>query len=301
MQTSALGIDALITEEGEVLKAYRCPAGVWTIGVGITSAAGVGKIGPGMVITRAQSRDLLRRALAHNYEPRVAKVMGQAAQHEFDAGVLFDFNTGAIHRASWVRSWRAKAERALIQQRFMLWVKGGGKVLPGLVKRRENEVRILLDGVYPELRPTRKPTATVAAWALPLSSMEKHEAIKGFRNLGYAVGDWYDAAARAGVERFQADHGLTVDGVIGRATLSTLQRRLDAAKKTVPVATVAALGPASIVTDTMDAVTGVPNADLAALAFGALVALWFTWTYRDVVATNVQHLAPRLSNFLRSF
>lgn len=313
MQTSARGITALENEEGVVLRAYRCPAGKWTIGAGLTSAAGVGKIGPGMVITRTQAHLMLQEALSRNYEPRVTKVMPVASQHAFDAGVLFDFNTGAIHRATWVGLWRKRAPRADIWDRFRAWNKGGGKVLPGLVARRDREFDLLMDGVYfhdgaagAVARP--EPTMNaLAVWALPLSSTEKAAAIAGFRKLGYAVGDMLDAAYASAVRNFQRDHDLTVDGIIGRATLSTLQRRIDAAAKAKPAVVGVAGGgavtaaPVAAPSDLDPILSIAPQVGPILFAGAALWTLFLVWRYRDVIAARVQHVTPRLARLLRSF
>lgn len=56
MKISEKGINFLIQEEGEVLKAYKCAAGVWTIGVGHTGA----DVKEGMLITKEKSRELLK-------------------------------------------------------------------------------------------------------------------------------------------------------------------------------------------------------------------------------------------------
>ncbi|MCA3470636.1 MAG: lysozyme, partial [Rhodobacter sp.] len=149
MRISEAGIAMLEAEEGVVLRAYRCPAGVWTIGAGLTAASGVVTPHAGMVITAHDASDLLNKALARNYEPAVARAMakGQPVQHEFDAGVMFHFNTGAIGRASWVKAWIAD-NAAAARKGLAAWNKGGGKVLPGLVKRRKREADLLLKGVY---------------------------------------------------------------------------------------------------------------------------------------------------------
>lgn len=146
-QTSSKGVAFLERHEGVVLKAYRCPAGVWTIGPGLTAGSGVVRPKAGMTITRAEATHLLQLALRQNYEPGVKRVMPGARQHEFDAGVSFHFNTGAIGRASWVRRWIERdwnATRAAMRA----WNKGGGKVLPGLTRRREEEFRLLEHGDY---------------------------------------------------------------------------------------------------------------------------------------------------------
>lgn len=315
MKTSAQGIAALKEEEGEVLRAYRDVVGVWTIGVGLTAASGVIKPKAGMTITREQSTALLAEALRRNYEPAVEKAMTRLLgstvvrpkQHEFDAGVGFHFNTGAIDRASWVGKWLARAPRAVILASLNLWNKGGGKVLPGLVSRREREGWMLLDGIYPRsaVLPAvpPEPVHALARWALPLTVSERVQAFMAFEKLGYDLGKdpaqpWAD-----GIRKFQGDHGLTVDGIIGRATLSTLQRRLNAPAAAAKPAAAAAV-PAIAATDTGSAYVDALGASGAGWVALGLVGFWglsTAWHYRDVVAAKITRPAPRLATFLRSF
>lgn len=317
MQTSARAIAMLEHEEGVVLRAYRCPAGVWTIGAGITSAAGVGKVGPGMVITPAQATNMLQEALRRNFEPRVTRALSarRPKQHEFDAAVLFDWNTGAIHKASWVKLWLRGALRGAIWDRFKLWNKGGGKVLPGLVKRREREFALLMDGVYQQSGPSKvaRPAPSMnapAEWALDLSLDERAEVEAQFARLGYGGANPRQIPASV-VRNFQRDHGLTVDGIIGRATLSTLQRRIDAAAKAKPAAaSVAGAGavtaaptvaPEALPTDLDPVMAVLPQVGPILIAGAALWGLFLLWRYRDVVAAKAQHITPRLARLLRSF
>lgn len=308
MKTSVKGIAALELEEGVVLRSYLCPAGAWTIGPGITSAAGVGKVGPHMQITAEQSRAMTKAALAKTYEPAVEAAMSgrYPKQNEFDAGVLFHWNTGAIHRASWVPAWVQKLGPAVIAERFRRWTRGGGKVLPGLVKRRERELAILLDGVYPAALPaTPRPSkpSHAAKWALPLTLDEQVQVGAALRQLGYLPASMVTAAEIPdfAVVKFQADHALTADGIIGRATLSTLQRRIDASGKAKPVAATAAVGAPAAATDTADQLTGLPHAGVILFVGAVLVGFYLCWRYRDIVAAKVQRPLPRLATFLRSF
>jgi lysozyme len=311
MQTSARGIAALEHEEGVVLKAYRCPAGVWTIGAGLTAASGVLKPKPGMVISREQASVLLAEALKRNYEPTVMKVMGgvlgELQQHEFDAGVSFHFNTGAIQKASWVKLWLDDAARAVVRASLLKWNKGGGKVLPGLTTRRNREADMLLDGKYPAAVGASPPLPVWgwAVWGLNLSSTEKAAARDGLARLGYKVGDKLDAVALDAARAFQRDHDLTVDGILGRASLSTLQRRLDArGKGLAPVGAAAVAAPVATVGTPPEAVTGVPlpeGLEFLPLIGAGLWAWHYLWTYRDHVAVLIQNVTPRLAAFLRSF
>lgn len=312
MQTSTDGIAALELEEGVVLRAYRDAVGRWTIGPGLTAASGVVRPVAGMVISLAKSRELTSLALRQNYEPAVAQAMPGAAQHEFDAGVLFHWNTGAIARASWVPLWVKKAAQSAIAAKFRLWNKGGGRVLPGLVKRRDRELRILFEAIYPALAEPKSKSVSIARWALPLDIIEKAKIAAEFARLGYGyrVDDLVgiDAAGipAAEVRRFQGDHALTQDGVIGRATLSTLQRRIDAAARAKPAA--AAAGTTAPVAATVggapDLTDQIAGADwaLPLLAAAALLwCVWLAWSYRDVIAAKIVHRLPRVAAFLRSF
>ena len=310
MQTSAKGRADLKLHEGEVLKAYRCPAGILTIGVGLTSASGVIKVRPGMTITREESDRLLTEALRRNYEPRVEKAMTQLmgstvrrpTQHEFDGGVSFDFNTGAIDRASWVKAWRVQ-DWVMVEAGLKRWTKGGGKVLPGLVRRREADYQLIRYGRYQSDKATLpvQVSPKEARITLPLSRAEIAEVWEAFRKLGFNPGPSFDHIDVSAVRAFQAKHDLTVDGIIGRATLSTLQRALDARGKAVPAVGVPGVAGASQISGADDILTGLPWLSDAVLVLGGLYALWLAWRYRDQIAAAIQSPLPRLAAFLRSF
>lgn len=306
MQLSDKGLAFLEAHEGVVLKAYRDPVGIWTIGAGLTSASGVVKVKPGMIISKDEASRLLQAALRRNYEPRVAKAMPDAAQHEFDAGTSFDWNTGAIHKATWVKRWRAKAGAVLIKAGLMAWIKGGGRVLPGLKRRREEEAVMLLEGRYVGvsapmvLKKTDRAGSALARWALPIDGDEIGRIRDGFRKLGYDPGPDTDGVIMSATVSFQADHDLKADGIIGRATLSTLQRRLDAGAKAKPAAAAPAAAGAGSATDSYDALSLPPQAEWLIIGGACLFALWVAWRYRDAVAAKVQRFLPRLAATLRS-
>jgi lysozyme len=304
MQTSAQGVAALEHEEGVVLRAYRDPVGVLTIGAGLTAASGVIKPVPGMVITADQASYLLQLALRRNYEPAVAKAMPGAKQHEFDAGVGFHFNTGAIDRATWVKRWREKAGRAAITGQLIRWNKAGGKVLPGLTRRRAREADMLLDNKYPVPLPKPNPRVRVdeyAAWVLPMEQAERKAVWKAFRDIGLSPGNESTEVLRSAVLLFQRQHDLTVDGIIGRATLSTLQRELDARRKAKVAAPAAVAAAPAAATDVADQVSGLPYAGLIIGGLLALYAVRIAWRYRDVIAARLHPTLPRVAAILRRF
>ncbi|WP_310530730.1 lysozyme [Novosphingobium sp.] len=134
-QIGAAGL-ALIKEfEGLELKAYLCPAKVWTIGYGSTGP----HVTPGQVITEAQADTLLQRDL-DRFEDAVAKAAPGATQNQFDAMVCLAFNIGigAFLKSSVLRLHKAGEHRAAAEA-FGMWIKGGGRVLPGLQRRRAKE------------------------------------------------------------------------------------------------------------------------------------------------------------------
>lgn len=295
MRTSQRGIGFLKRHEQVVLRAYRDPVGAWTIGAGLTKASGVIDPGPGMVITEEEADRLLTLALA-KYERRTDQAMPGASQPAFDGGVSFDFNTGAIHRASWVPAW-ASGNMGAMREQLARWNKGGGRVLPGLTRRRAEEANLIQFGDY-GVPPTATPRG-LARMPLALSAEELAAARAGFEALGYAPGSDARGVDVVAVRRFQADHDLTVDGILGRATLSTLQRRLDARTGATVGSGLAATGGTAAAVD-----APVPDwlgwADVAVLVFGLVLLAHLAWRYRDVIAAKVAPHSPRLAAFLRS-
>ena len=89
--------------EGCMLKAYRCPAGVLTIGYGITDAnyniTGT-KITENLTITQEKADEWLRKSLITNYAPRVEKYdnIYHWNQNQFDALLSFVYNIGSLNQ-----------------------------------------------------------------------------------------------------------------------------------------------------------------------------------------------------------
>ena len=298
MRTSENGIAFIQRHEGVVLRAYRDPVGVWTIGAGLTEKSGVVDPSPGMAITREQADDLLARALRLNYEPAVARAMPRAKPHEFDAGVSFHFNTGAIARASWVPAW-ASGNLPQMRERIKRWNKGGGRVLPGLIRRRGEEADLIEFGDYGAVVSARPP-AGLAPVALDLAPDELAATREAFRALGFGVGGDARGIARAAVLAFQRRHDLAVDGILGRATLSTLQRRMDARRQAALGGTVAVGGGAETATNVLPDTAALSWLGPVVLIAGVVFLGWQAWRYRDVLAVKLSKFSPRLAAFLRS-
>ncbi|EOC1259856.1 lysozyme [Cronobacter sakazakii] len=145
MQISDKGISLIKQFEGLRLTAYQDSVGVWTIGYGWTQPVDGKPIRLGMTIKEETAERLLRTGLV-GYESDVSKLVKVTlTQGQFDALVSFAYNLGA----------RALSNSTLMQKlnsgdyagaadEFPRWNKAGGKILPGLTRRREAERALFL-------------------------------------------------------------------------------------------------------------------------------------------------------------
>lgn len=139
MKISEKGIEFIIKEEGEVLHAYRCQAGVWTIGVGHTAG-----VTPDMKITKEQSREFLKKDVERFEKVVNETITHPLLQHQFDALVSLAFNIGpvAFKNSTLAKKINANAPWNEIREQFLRWNKAGGKVLAGLTSRRKREAKL---------------------------------------------------------------------------------------------------------------------------------------------------------------
>ena len=143
MKMSAAGLDTVKEFEGLRLKAYKCPAAVWTIGYGHTSVAGSPIVTSDLEITREAAEEILKKDMGQ-YEDGVSKyVQVGLTQGQFDSLVDFAYNAGVGALAKSTLLKKVNAEKFdEVPAEFMKWTKGGGKELPGLVRRRRAEVKL---------------------------------------------------------------------------------------------------------------------------------------------------------------
>ena len=137
MKASEECLNAIKGFEKLELKAYKCPAGILTIGYGHTQGVKVGQ-----VITEAQA-DVLLKGDVLNVENSLNKLNLDLTQGQFDAIVDFCFNLGVwkFLSSTLYRMIAIHASDTNITAQFRRWVYAGGKVLKGLQKRREWEVQ----------------------------------------------------------------------------------------------------------------------------------------------------------------
>ena len=139
MIISNKGLDLIKKFEGCRLKAYKEPAGVWTIGWGHTKGVKAGD-----EITQEQADKLLRDDLAV-YETKVDKYDNKYHwnQNQFDALVSFAYNIGSIDQLT------SNGRRSIktISDKILEYNKAGGKKLEGLVRRRKAEKALFDEAV----------------------------------------------------------------------------------------------------------------------------------------------------------
>ena len=135
MKTSQYGIDLIKHFEGCELKAYKCPAGVWTIGYGHTKG-----VQPGDEWSEDHADHMLQVEL-EEYEGYVDKyVTAPLGQNQFDALVSWTYNLGGGNlSASTMLKVLNAGEYDEVPNQMLRWNKAGGKVLEGLTRRRQAE------------------------------------------------------------------------------------------------------------------------------------------------------------------
>ncbi|HTF64490.1 MAG TPA: lysozyme [Edaphobacter sp.] len=141
MITSQRGLDLIKQFEGLRLTAYQDSVKTWTVGYGHT-----GSDVHSLTITRDEAEDLLLQDVKeaeHAVNSLVTHVV--LKQGQFDALVDFVFNLGAaaLHDSTLLRLVNAREFDNAADQ-FLRWDHAGGKVLPGLTKRREAERELFL-------------------------------------------------------------------------------------------------------------------------------------------------------------
>ncbi len=170
MKLSKVGADLMHKYEGYRTRPYLCPAHIWTIGYGHVlyqeqirlpmmrpdgkTKADIPMIRKEMPLKLEDNRVWTKQEIDKLFEDDVASfergvlrlVPGSAGrQGRFDAlvSISFNFGLGNLQRST-IRMRANRGDWEGAADAFRVWTKGGGKVLPGLVKRREAEIALFL-------------------------------------------------------------------------------------------------------------------------------------------------------------
>ena len=144
MEVNKAGRDLIKQFEGCKLKAYKCPAGLNTIGFGLTFYPDGTKVKEGDVITQQQAEDYFN-AVVDDFAKQVdVLVKSNVTANNFSAIVSFAYNVGIgnLKKSTLLKKVNANPKDATIPAEFRKWVRANGEVLKGLVKRRDAEAKL---------------------------------------------------------------------------------------------------------------------------------------------------------------
>ena len=202
---------ALIKQyEGCRLAAYRCAAGVWTIGYGHTAG-----VHSGMTITQAQADAYLQQDIAkfegYVNNPAYVPITEQLNQNQFDALVSFAFNLGAGNLRKLCKGRTA----AQIAQAMTQYCKANGKVLAGLRRRRAAEQALFNKPVSAATPAQNQNTEDYNMKTIKKGG--KGNAVKVWQIIiGAAADGIFGSGTESATKIWQSNHGLAADGVVGK-------------------------------------------------------------------------------------
>ena len=305
MKVSTKGTKFISLHEGNPLTAYLDPVGIPTIGHGFTMRSktvreelaklGIRKLVPGKTRLTAAQSDAIFEKVLNGPEFAGAVQRGVPAgktikQHMFDAMASAVFNLGPGFMGwRWKDLWISSGVAAAAAYWSRNYNKAAGRRLPGLVRRRKEEAKLIEHGIYTGVKEG-EPRGELPEPPKAPDPVTK-EAQDALKELGIDPGEsdgWFGAKTREAILTYQKQHPhLKNDGILGPATLAQLRRDIsalkDAAKSTLPTAV--GVGGAS-------GIMGLPWGWIVA---GVLLAggIYFAWRYRDVIQRRWNKLTGR--------
>lgn len=204
--------------EGCQLTAYKCPAGVWTIGYGTTSAdksiTGI-TVERGTKITKEQAEKFLESSLNKKYALKVQKFAYNLNQNQFDALVSFAYNVGSIDGLT-KNGTRSLAE---VGKKLTAYNKANGKELLGLTRRRKEEQELF--SKKPTVPPARLKAGSEGKDVINLQSCLEYLCYSC--KIDGTFGKGTDKALKA----FQKSQGLAQDGSYGAKTYDKMKKAME--------------------------------------------------------------------------
>lgn len=220
------GLNLVKSFEGCQLTAYKCPAGVWTIGYGHTGTVDGKAICEGMKITEAKATELLKQDMTkfENAVSNCSELTFKPNENQFSALVSFAFNCGAGNLKTLVKGRTA----AVVAEKLLLYNKANGKVLNGLTRRRKAERELFLKAVSKKETTTEsgvaKNATTTSEVIAELPTIKKGSTGKAVKIWQIIIGVEPDGdfgtKTRTATIEFQRKYKLSQDGVVGKNSWS---------------------------------------------------------------------------------
>ena len=172
-------LDLIKRWEGCKLKAYKCSAGVWTVGYGLTTSAGFIEVVPDTKITQAEADWYLEKTIEKFLAEITPAITAPINENELGAFTSLAYNIGptAFRKSSALRHFNA-GNKDRVPTSIRMWRKAGGKVVKGLLNRREAEVDLFLTPVVAE-KPATARTSPVQSKTLQASVVQGASAVGG--------------------------------------------------------------------------------------------------------------------------
>ena len=233
MEISQVGLDLVKQFEGLKLKAYVCPAGVATIGYGTTRYPNGQKVRIGQQITEQEAEKYLEHDCNKFGQQILSVVTVTLNQNQFDALVSFVYNIGfGAFKTSTLLKVLNKKDYIEAGKQLLRWNKGGGRVLQGLVRRRQAEKKLFeKTGVN---APSENKMSSLSSINAGVSSKELNpEQIKELQQKLNAICHNLIVDGQCGTntikafEEFKNSNGLSYPSLIGKTTVDYLNQLVE--------------------------------------------------------------------------
>lgn len=132
------GVELIKKYEGFSSTAYKCPAGVWTIGYGTTTYSNGLPVRRGETISQQTAEALLTDYLINNVRPKLEPLKLNPCQQAALESLVYNIGWGSFSKSKCYKALKEKDWPTFIREYD--WFKGGGKFLMGLAKRRTEEL-----------------------------------------------------------------------------------------------------------------------------------------------------------------
>lgn len=152
MKVSVIGLNLIKKWEGFYSKAYKDPVGIWTIGYGTTMWESGQKVKQGDTITQEKALSLLEKQVNQHTELIPSYVKIELNQNQFDALASFHYNLGKhiLSKDSALVRYLNQKDWENVVRVMKMYNKAGGKVLNGLVNRRNDEAYLFMKPINNE-------------------------------------------------------------------------------------------------------------------------------------------------------
>lgn len=133
-----MNLEIIKKYEGFSSQAYKCPAGVWTVGWGHTGR----DINKDTILTREEAELMLKKDVANLQEQILFLLDGKPSMNELDAltSLVYNIGLGAFKKSRLLKRINLKENEELIAKEWIEFNKAGGKIQKGLLRRRAEEI-----------------------------------------------------------------------------------------------------------------------------------------------------------------